>query len=101
MSTEQNVSLGSKAAVRTETVYEFSFQMFKRVFRFPHTMNASINRHRGQDNMAAAVGRYYGEGGRASKRQKTEDGGMSTVRLFLWSESLKCCFAEMFHVLLF
>uniref|UniRef100_A0AAQ4R0N3 Heteroous nuclear ribonucleoprotein L n=1 Tax=Gasterosteus aculeatus aculeatus TaxID=481459 RepID=A0AAQ4R0N3_GASAC len=41
-------------------------------------MNASINRHRGQDNMAAAVGRYYGEGGRASKRQKTEDGGMST-----------------------
>ncbi len=30
--------------------------------------------------MAAAAGRYYGEGGRATKRQKTEDGGMTTVR---------------------
>uniref|UniRef100_A0A665TMP1 Heterogeneous nuclear ribonucleoprotein L n=1 Tax=Echeneis naucrates TaxID=173247 RepID=A0A665TMP1_ECHNA len=28
--------------------------------------------------MAAAAGRYYGEGGRATKRQKTEDGGMTT-----------------------
>uniref|UniRef100_A0A8C8DCP9 Heterogeneous nuclear ribonucleoprotein L n=1 Tax=Oryzias sinensis TaxID=183150 RepID=A0A8C8DCP9_9TELE len=28
--------------------------------------------------MAAASGRYYGDGGRASKRQKTEDGGMTT-----------------------
>uniref|UniRef100_A0A7N8X8Z4 Heteroous nuclear ribonucleoprotein L n=1 Tax=Mastacembelus armatus TaxID=205130 RepID=A0A7N8X8Z4_9TELE len=28
--------------------------------------------------MAAVAGRYYGEGGRATKRQKTEDGGMTT-----------------------
>uniref|UniRef100_A0A3P9HJF6 Heterogeneous nuclear ribonucleoprotein L n=1 Tax=Oryzias latipes TaxID=8090 RepID=A0A3P9HJF6_ORYLA len=28
--------------------------------------------------MAAASGRYYGDGGRASKRQKTEEGGMTT-----------------------
>uniref|UniRef100_A0A3Q3K7R2 RRM domain-containing protein n=1 Tax=Monopterus albus TaxID=43700 RepID=A0A3Q3K7R2_MONAL len=28
--------------------------------------------------MAAAAGRYYGEGGRATKRQKTEEGGMTT-----------------------
>uniref|UniRef100_A0A3Q0RMX3 RRM domain-containing protein n=1 Tax=Amphilophus citrinellus TaxID=61819 RepID=A0A3Q0RMX3_AMPCI len=28
--------------------------------------------------MAASAGRYYGEGGRATKRQKTEDGGMTT-----------------------
>uniref|UniRef100_A0A672FU68 Heterogeneous nuclear ribonucleoprotein L-like n=1 Tax=Salarias fasciatus TaxID=181472 RepID=A0A672FU68_SALFA len=28
--------------------------------------------------MAATAGRYYGEGGRATKRQKTEDGGMTT-----------------------
>ncbi|KAM9781442.1 heterogeneous nuclear ribonucleoprotein L [Syngnathus typhle] len=28
--------------------------------------------------MAAAAGRFYGEGGRATKRQKTEDGGMTT-----------------------
>ncbi|XP_061608881.1 heterogeneous nuclear ribonucleoprotein L isoform X1 [Phyllopteryx taeniolatus] len=28
--------------------------------------------------MATAAGRYYGEGGRATKRQKTEDGGMTT-----------------------
>ncbi|KAG7264730.1 hypothetical protein CRUP_025908 [Coryphaenoides rupestris] len=28
--------------------------------------------------MAAATGRYYGEGGRATKRQKTEDGAMSS-----------------------
>ncbi|KAL7390029.1 hypothetical protein ABVT39_013750 [Epinephelus coioides] len=41
-------------------------------------MNAAKARHRGQDNMAAAAGRYYGEGGRATKRQKTEDGGMTT-----------------------
>ncbi|XP_053702836.1 heterogeneous nuclear ribonucleoprotein L-like isoform X3 [Synchiropus splendidus] len=34
--------------------------------------------HKGRDNMAAAAGRYYGEGGRATKRQKTEDGGMTT-----------------------
>uniref|UniRef100_A0A7N6AUW0 RRM domain-containing protein n=1 Tax=Anabas testudineus TaxID=64144 RepID=A0A7N6AUW0_ANATE len=40
-----------------------------------------VPRHRGQDNMAAAAGRYYGEGGRATKRQKTEDGGMTTVRV--------------------
>ncbi|XP_028451673.1 heterogeneous nuclear ribonucleoprotein L isoform X2 [Perca fluviatilis] len=28
--------------------------------------------------MAAAAGRYFGEGGRATKRQKTEEGGMTT-----------------------
>uniref|UniRef100_A0A3B5LTC8 RRM domain-containing protein n=1 Tax=Xiphophorus couchianus TaxID=32473 RepID=A0A3B5LTC8_9TELE len=28
--------------------------------------------------MAAAASRYYGEGGRATKRQKTEEGGMTT-----------------------
>ncbi|XP_046898983.1 heterogeneous nuclear ribonucleoprotein L isoform X2 [Hypomesus transpacificus] len=28
--------------------------------------------------MAAAAGRYYNEGGRATKRQKTEEGGMTT-----------------------
>lgn len=33
--------------------------------------------------MAAAAGRYYGEGGRATKRQKTEDGGMTTVRIYI------------------
>lgn len=32
------------------------------------------------DNMAAAAGRYYNEGGRATKRQKTED-GMTTVSI--------------------
>ena len=37
--------------------------------------------HSDQDNMAAAAGRYYGEGGRATKRQKTEDGGMTTVSI--------------------
>lgn len=52
----------------------------------PHTLNASVARQRGQDNMAAAAGRYYGEGGRATKRQKTEDGGMTTVRV----SSLPC-----------
>lgn len=51
---------------------------------FPHTVNAAKARHRGQDNMAAAAGRYYGEGGRATKRQKTEDGGMTTVRISHW-----------------
>ncbi|KAK7904262.1 hypothetical protein WMY93_016869 [Mugilogobius chulae] len=30
------------------------------------------------NNMAAAAGRHYGEGGRATKRQKTEEGGMTT-----------------------
>lgn len=46
---------------------------------FPRIWNAAIGRQRGQDNMAASAGRYYGEGGRATKRQKTEDGGMTTV----------------------
>lgn len=46
---------------------------------FPRIWNAAIGRYRGQDNMAASAGRYYGEGGRATKRQKTEDGGMTTV----------------------
>lgn len=52
-----------------------------RSFPFSHIVNAAVARHRGQDNMAAAAGRYYGEGGRATKRQKTEDGGMTTVRV--------------------
>ncbi|KAK1788226.1 hypothetical protein P4O66_015966, partial [Electrophorus voltai] len=30
------------------------------------------------DNMAAATGRYYSEGGRATKRQKTDSDGMAT-----------------------
>lgn len=32
-----------------------------------------------RDNMAAAAGHYYGDGGRATKRQKTENDGMATV----------------------
>uniref|UniRef100_A0A8C5EMI6 Heterogeneous nuclear ribonucleoprotein L-like n=1 Tax=Gouania willdenowi TaxID=441366 RepID=A0A8C5EMI6_GOUWI len=31
-----------------------------------------------RNNMATAAGRYYGDGGRATKRQKTEEGGMTT-----------------------
>lgn len=61
------------------------FELFKYWFLFPHTLNAPIARHRGQDNMAAAAGRYYGEGGRATKRQKTEEGGMTTVRVSVLS----------------
>uniref|UniRef100_A0AAV2J8T3 RRM domain-containing protein n=1 Tax=Knipowitschia caucasica TaxID=637954 RepID=A0AAV2J8T3_KNICA len=30
------------------------------------------------NNMAAAAGRHYGDGGRATKRQKTDEGGMTT-----------------------
>lgn len=41
-----------------------------------------------QDNMAAAAGRYYGEGGRATKRQKTEEGGMTTVSVSCTPEEL-------------
>jgi len=29
--------------------------------------------------MAAAAGHYYGDGGRATKRQKTDGDGMATV----------------------
>lgn len=32
--------------------------------------------------MAAAAGHYYGDGGRATKRQKTDSDGMATVLLF-------------------
>lgn len=69
----------------------------------PHVVNAAVARHRGQDNMAAAAGRYYGEGGRATKRQKTEDGGMTTVRVsslpwwLVWYYAKKChrfCFSN-------
>lgn len=58
---------------------------------FSHVVNAAVARCRGQDNMAAAAGRYYGEGGRATKRQKTEDGGMTTVR----------CSALFWHLVLY
>ncbi|KAG9330672.1 hypothetical protein JZ751_022519 [Albula glossodonta] len=55
---------------------------YNRPIIFPST---SFHRHRFKslfnwDNMAAPAGRYYNEGGRATKRQKTEnnDGGMAT-----------------------
>ncbi|XP_061754041.1 heterogeneous nuclear ribonucleoprotein L [Nerophis ophidion] len=45
---------------------------------FPLTVNATLIWHKVQNKMATAAGRSYGEGGRATKRQKTEDGGMTT-----------------------
>lgn len=58
---------------------------------FPTCHERTIALHSGQDNMAAAAGRYYGEGGRATKRQKTEDGGMTTVRaLSALATALQC-----------
>lgn len=65
-------------------------------FAFSYIMNASVSRHKGQDNMAAAAGRYYGDGGRATKRQKTEDGGMTTVRVSYCMGSQ--CFAMLKYV---
>lgn len=35
-----------------------------------------------RDKMAAATSRYYSEGGRATKRQKTDSDGMTTVCVF-------------------
>lgn len=57
----------------------------RRSLVFPTLLNAALAGHLGQDNMAAAAGRYFGEGGRATKRQKTEEGGMTTVRVSLVS----------------
>ncbi len=39
--------------------------------------------------MAAAAGHYYGDGGRATKRQKTDSDGMATVLSF---DSVYCIF---------
>lgn len=61
----------------------------KRTFQFPLAFDPlrvavaaapfSILERFSQDNMAAAAGHYYGDGGRATKRQKTENDGMATV----------------------
>lgn len=51
----------------------------KNIQSSPRNLNAARAGLTERDNMAAASGRYHGDGGRASKRLKTEDGGMTTV----------------------
>lgn len=50
--------------------------------RWRRRLSAPILKSCTRDKMAAATSRYYSEGGRATKRQKTDSDGMTTVYEF-------------------